>query len=356
MPKETMTPRERWLAVLKREKPDRVPMDYWATAEATDKLKKHLGCRTREQMLDKLRVDYPVSVGPEYIGPKPPRMTDVFGCKYRNVPYGEGAGAGVYREVVEHPLARFTSVEEIEREYTWPSPDWYDYGGIPNQIKGKEDHPIRGGGSEPFLIYKNLRGQEQAFIDLVENPEIAHYCLDKLFDLAYENTRRIYEAIPGKVMITYVAEDMGGQTDLMFSPRQIHTFLLPRMKRIIDLAHENGAYVFHHNDGNCRRILPDMIAAGIDVLNPIQWRCPGMEREGLKRDFGDRLVFHGGVDNQYTLAFGSVEEVRQEVLDNLRILGEGGGYILAPCHNIQPVSPPENIVAMYETCYEHGWT
>lgn len=356
MPKETMTPRERWLAVLKREKPDRVPMDYWATAEATDKLRKHLGCRTREQMLDKLHVDYPVTVGPEYVGPKLPRMTDVFGCKYRSVRYGEGDGAGVYREVVEHPLARFTSVEEIEREYTWPSPDWYDYSGIPAQIKGKEDHPIRGGGSEPFLIYKNLRGQEQAFIDLVENPEIVHYCLDKLFDLAYENTRRIYEAIPGKVMITYVAEDMGGQTDLMFSPRQIHTFLLPRMKRIIDLAHENGAYVFHHNDGNCRRILPDMIAAGIDVLNPIQWRCPGMERESLKRDFGDRLVFHGGMDNQYTLAFGSLEEVRQEVLDNLRILGAGGGYILAPCHNIQPVSPPENIVAMYETCYENGWT
>ena len=80
-----------------------------------------------------------------------------------------------------------------------------------------------------------------------------------------------------------------------------------------------------------------------------------MAREALKRDFGKDLVFHGGVDNQYTLAFGSVEEVRAEVRDNLRILGEGGGYILAPCHNIQAVSPPENIVAMYETGYTEGW-
>jgi uroporphyrinogen decarboxylase len=80
-----------------------------------------------------------------------------------------------------------------------------------------------------------------------------------------------------------------------------------------------------------------------------------MEREGLKRDFGDQLVFHGAMDNQKTLPFGSVEDVRQEVLDNLRILGEGGGYILAPCHNIQAVGPAENVVAMYETCYEHGW-
>ena len=157
-------------------------------------------------------------------------------------------------------------------------------------------------------------------------------------------------------MITYDAEDMGSQESLLFSPKQIHEFLIPRMKRMIDLAHEAGAFVFHHSDGSIRRILPDMIEAGIDVLNPIQWRCKGMEREGLKRDFGDELIFHGAVDNQYTLAFGSVDEVRQEVLDNLRILGKGGGYILAPCHNIQAVGPPENAVTMYQTCYEHGWT
>jgi uroporphyrinogen decarboxylase len=74
-----------------------------------------------------------------------------------------------------------------------------------------------------------------------------------------------------------------------------------------------------------------------------------MAREELKREFGGDVVFHGGVDNQYTLAFGSVDEVCLEVRDNIRILGDGGGYILAPCHNIQAVSPPENIVAMYET-------
>ena len=192
-------------------------------------------------------------------------------------------------------------------------------------------------------------------MDLIEKPEIVHYCLDRLFDLAYENTRRIYERIPGKITFSYVAEDMGGQTDLMFSPRHIQEFLLPGMKRIIDLAHQGGAFVFHHNDGNCRRIIPDMIEAGIDLLNPIQWRSQRMERDGLKRDFGDKIIFHGGMDNQYTLPFGTVEEIRQEVLDNLRILGEGGGYILAPCHNIQPLTPPENVVAMYETCYEHGW-
>jgi uroporphyrinogen decarboxylase len=352
MPKETMTPRERWLAVLTRQQPDRVPMDYWATPEATAKLMKHLGCSSEREMLQKLHVDFVVKVSPDYVGPPLPEHTDAFGRGYRDVDYGRG----VYEECVYHPLAQYNSVEEIEDNYTWPSPDWWDYSSIPQQIEGNEMYPIQGGGSEPFWTYKELRGQEQAFMDLILNPEMVHYCLDKLFDLAYEDTRRIYEQIPGQVMVTYVAEDMGGQNGLMFSRAHVHEFLIPRMKRMIDLVHEAGAFVFHHNDGNCRGIVPDMIEAGIDVLNPIQWRAKGMEREGLKRDFGDKIVFHGAVDNQHTLPFGTVDEVRQEVLDNLRILGEGGGYILAPCHNIQSIGLAENIVAMYETGYEYGWT
>jgi uroporphyrinogen decarboxylase len=378
MPRETMTPRERWLAVLTRRKPDRVPMDYWSTPEFSASLIRHLGLSRKShrglvdmlnrgsrnagylnearaalrEAFKRLHIDFVVHVGPRYVGPKLPDHTDTFGCMYRSIDYGTGK----YSEVVTHPLATFNSVEEIKAKYRWPSPDWYDYSVIPEQITGWEDYPIQGGGSEPFLIYKNLRGQEQAMMDLVEHPEIVHYCLDKLFDLAYTDTQRILETIPGKVMLCYVAEDMGGQNNLMFSKKHIRTFLLPRMKRVIDLAHQGGAFVFHHNDGNCRAILPDMIEAGIDLLNPIQWRSCGMEREGLKADFGAKLIFHGAMDNQYTLPFGTVAEVRQEVADNLRILGAGGGYVLAPCHNLQPVTPPENVVAMYETGYQLGWT
>jgi uroporphyrinogen decarboxylase len=351
MPKETMTSAERWLAILRREEPDRVPMDYWATEEATAKLMKHLGAGSMDEVAERLHIDQPLNVGPDYAGPKLPDGEDVYGFRYTTADYGTGA----YHECAHHPLAEYRSVEEIKRSYRWPSVDWYDFSEIPKQIEGQEHRPIRGGGSEPFLTYKNLRGEARAFMDLAENPEIVHYCLDQLFDFAYESTRRIYEQVPGKVMISYVAEDMGAQGGLMISVDHVREFLLPRMKRMIDLAHEAGAFVFHHNDGACRDILPDMVEAGIDVLNPIQWRCAGMEREGLKRDFGDKLVFHGGVDNQRTLPFGSVEDVRREVIDNLRILGEGGGYILAPCHNIQAVGPPENVVAMYEAGYEHGW-
>ncbi|HSV72434.1 MAG TPA: uroporphyrinogen decarboxylase family protein [Chthonomonadales bacterium] len=351
MPVETMTPRERWLAVLRRQKPDRVPMDYWGTGEASEKLMRHLRCSSMDEVYRRLHIDIPVVVGGRYVGPEPPPGEDVFGVRSRAVEYE----TGVYSEPENRPLEHMESVDQIVREYRWPSPDWWDYSHIGEQVERHPDRPIRGGGSEPFLRYCLLRGIEQAMVDLIENPDIVHYCLGRLFELAYQDTLRIYEQARGQVTITYVAEDMGSQESMMFSPRQVKEFLLPGMKRMIDLTHSAGACVFHHNDGACRPIVPTMIEAGIDVLNPVQWRCKGMEREGLKRDFGDRLVFHGGVDNQYTLAMGTVDEVRREVADNLRILGEGGGYIVAPCHNIQAVSPPENVVALYETGYALGW-
>jgi uroporphyrinogen decarboxylase len=350
MPKETMSPRERWQAAIDHRRPDRVPMDYWGTAEATQNLCRHLGC-TADEAFDRLHIDRPFTVAGRYVGPALPDNQNVFGVRTRPVSYG----AGTYREFVHHPLAAFHSVEEIEANYTWPQPDWWDYRHLSETIRGHEHQPIRGGGSEPFLLYCALRGMEQAYMDLVLNPPLVHYCLDKLFDLAYEDTRRIFEAIPGQVMITYVAEDLGSQESLLFSPTQMKKFLFPRMKRMIDLTHEHGSHVFTHSDGAIRPVIEDLIALGTEVLNPIQWRCAGMEREALKRDFGARLTFHGGMDNQHTVPFGTVDDVRQEVLDNLRILGAGGGYILAPCHNIQSVTPPENIVAIYETGYANGW-
>lgn len=351
MPTESMTPLERWRAVLEGRLPDRAPMDYWATPEANESLMAHLGVETERALYRSLHIDRPRHVSPRYVGPSLPDDRDVFGITYRDVDYGTGS----YHEAVGHPLAEYDSVEAIEANYTWPDPDWWNYENLADQLVGWEAYPVQGGGSEPFLTYKDMRGQQQAFMDLVLHPEMVHYCLDKLFGLARENTVRIYEAIPGRVTFSYVAEDMGSQTGLLFSRDQIREFLIPRMKEMIDLAHEAGAYAFYHSDGAIRQILPDMIEAGVDIVNPLQWRCQGMEREGLKRDFGKDVVLHGGVDNQYTLAFGSVAEVRQEVRDNLAILGADGGYVLAPCHNIQPVSPPENMVAMYEEGYARGW-
>lgn len=350
MPRETMTPRERWEAVLSRQKPDRVPMDIWLTEEARQKLCRHLAC-TFDEALEKLHIDTPRCVGGRYVGPPLEKGTDVFGVKFRVADYGSGS----YEEFEYSPLAEYTSVDEIEANYTWPDPDWWDYSHLPEAVKGNEHRPVRGGGSEPMNRYMKLRGDEQAYMDLLMYPEIVEYCMGKLFDLCYEDTRRIFETIPGVVNITYVAEDLGGQDSLLYSKEQIHQFMLPGMRRMAQLTREHGSHVFTHSDGAVFDIIPDLIDMGMEVLNPIQWRCPGMERERLRDAFGQRISFHGGVDNQQTLPFGTVDEVRREVIENLEILGAYNGYILAPCHNIQAVSPPENVVALYETGYSEGW-
>jgi uroporphyrinogen decarboxylase len=345
-----MTSRERWLAVLKRDGLDRAPMDYWATSEATAQLMKYLDLTEWSDLHARLHTDPLVAVGPRYVGPSTPPGVDMFGCRYQPVDYD----GGTYHECVEPALAGYDSIAQVEAEYTWPSLDWWDYSDLPRQLEGKEDLPIAAGHAEPFARYKALRGQAKAYEDLIDRPEFVHYCLEKLFVLDYVDALRIFETIPGQVLISYVNDDLGGQESLLMSPAHIHEFLVPHMKRLTDLIHQAGAFVFHHNDGAIRRMLPDLVAVGIDILNPVQWRCTGMEREALKRDFGANVIFHGGVDNQHTLARGTIEDVRQEVVDNLRLLGSGGGYILAPCHNIQTVTPPENIVAMYDTAYECG--
>ena len=110
MPRETMTARERWLAVLNREEPDRVPMDYWATPEATQKLMAYLGRASMDELYEQLHIDPIVRVGSRYGGPPVANDEDVFGCRHQNIDYG----TGVYPECVYHPLARYDSAEEIE--------------------------------------------------------------------------------------------------------------------------------------------------------------------------------------------------------------------------------------------------
>ena len=351
MPDE-MTPRERWLAVLNRQPFDRFPLDYRATPEMSATLVEHMGAADMAEVRERLHIDPVMGVGGRYVGPAVAPDEDVFGVKYEMADYG----TGVYREVVSGPLEEFDSIEEIEANYTWPSPDWYTYDHIPAQLEGHEDWVIQGGHYEEFATYKNLRGVAQGYADHIEHPEMVHHIMGKLADLAYARSERIFEAAGGRVIWTWVAEDFGTQEALLMSPAMIREFHFPHIKRLCALAHDYGVFAFHHSDGAVRDNVPQMIEAGIDVLDPVQWRCKGMEREGLMRDFGDQIGFHGAMDNQHTVPFGSVDDVRQEVLDNLRILGAGGGYILAPCHNIQAVTPPQNILALYETGYANAWT
>lgn len=342
-----MNSRERWRAVLKRESVDHVPCDLWATQEVCEILCKELSCNDWWQVIDKLRIDAPYEVKPRYIGPKLSVDCDIWGVKFRNVNYGTGH----YSEPVFHPLAEAKTAEDI-KNYQWPSTNWFDYSHIKEGIEKNSHRPIRAGYVEPFLVYSYMRGLEQAMIDMVANPELIECVFDRIFDFATKDFERILDMANGDIDITVPSEDLGSQTGPLFSLEHFRRFHKPRFKEYIELAHQAEVSVFYHSDGACRDFIPELIEIGIDILNPIQWRCPGMERTALKKDFGEYLVFHGGVDNQQTLPFGRLEDVRSEVVECFETLGAGGGYICAPCHNIQSNTPVENILQMYGTIKE----
>jgi hypothetical protein len=141
-----MTGRERWRAVLARQKPDRIPMNIWATEETFRLLQDHLG-RDKDALLDRLHIDMPLAVAGRYVGPPLPPNQDAYGLIYRDIEYGTGA----YHEPVNTPLARFNTVDEIEAGCRWPSPDWWDYSWLPAEMKGQEHRIVRGGYSNGKL-------------------------------------------------------------------------------------------------------------------------------------------------------------------------------------------------------------
>ncbi|MGO8787612.1 MAG: uroporphyrinogen decarboxylase family protein [Terriglobia bacterium] len=349
-----MTPRERWLALLKGETPDRVPCDYWATTEVTERLRKELGCDSERTLWEHLEIDKLVAVSAVHPLAKEENwhtqsLWSLWHIEVAKVSYGDGLGT--YEEAVTNPLAKAETAADVER-FDWPDGAMWNVGRVRAQCEAWPGYPILGGCYEPFYLYCRLRGMEQALADLAMNPEVAEAALERIYDIHESIIRRTLEAAPGLIDFVYVAEDLGTQDTLLMSPATFRRFLKPWMRKMIDLIHSFGVKVMHHDDGAIRPLLPELIEIGIDVLNPVQWRCPGMAREELTRDFGKSLVFHGGVDNQQTLPFGTPDDVKREVAENIRIFSKGKGYIVGPCHNLQPNTPTANILAMYEAVHE----
>lgn len=342
-----MTSKQRWRAVVERKGLDRLPVDYWGTGEINRKMREALRCRDDEALYRTLGIDKVHHVWPDLRDPHAAERNgaNVWGITHRTIEHAGGAGS--YDEVDFAPLAACETVADVER-FRWPDPDWWTHGHVAERCRSQLEWPLMGGSFEPFYLYSQMRGVESAMEDLVEHADMVEAALERIFQIEYTIIERTLRAAGGAVDLIYVAEDLGSQESLLFSPAMFKRFLKPRMKKMIELTHRYGAVVFHHDDGAIRAILPELLEVGIDILNPIQWRCGGMDRGALKRDFGDRLIFHGAMDNQQTLPFGSEEAVRQEVRDNVRLLGAGGGYILAPCHNLQSITPVENVLAMYD--------
>jgi uroporphyrinogen decarboxylase len=146
----------------------------------------------------------------------------------------------------------------------------------------------------------------------------------------------------------WTGDDVASQTGMMMSPDTWREIVRPHLQRVFDVGRKRGLWVAYHCCGGLRSIIGDLVEMGLDVLNPVQCNCPGMDAAELKREFGDKLAFMGGVDTQDMLPNGSADDVRRATRHLLDVMtGDGGGYILAASHTIPPETPEENIFAMY---------
>ena len=360
------------IAVLGHELPDRVPVDLGSTAvssihqRANDALKTLLGIEANEpvhdvaqgivvpdeQILQRFGVDC------RRVVLRPPSTAAAASPSSNEDTYLDEWGvrrqrAELYWEIVGHPLAD-ARVEDL-RHYPWPDPhDPCRVAGLAEEARRlyeETDYALVadfvGGGIFEQALW--MRGFERFLMDLITDEPLVIALLDTLLERYIEFYAVYLEAVGPYVQIVAVGDDLGMQTGLLISPKLYRRLIKPRHKELYDFIHSRTeAKIMHHTCGSVFPIVQDLIDVGVDILNPIQTSARGMDPAALKREFGEQLVFHGGIDVQQILPFATPERVREEVKRIVATLGQGGGYILAPSHNIQADVPPENVLAMYE--------
>jgi uroporphyrinogen decarboxylase len=379
--KKTMTSRERVIATLEHTEPDRVPISMSITVDAYNNLKRYLGVEPDEKtkvgrwtevsihplVAEKFGLDvlWVPSGSPHKKRPQPAnpdQRVDDWGVLWTKTPRPDG---GYYYEMTGHPLKDAT-VKDLD-DYEWPDPkdpgytegvrEYYRY------IHEETEFAILtkfGGAIFEQAWY--LRGLEKFMTDLVENQDFVHALLGKIYQVQLGLDEAGIEAAGEYVDIMRLSgEDLGTQENPMISMRMFRSLLRPYLEKLWGIAKRTltaknpRAKIMLHSCGAISTFIPDWIEMGLDVLDPIQPQAKGMEPEGLKARFGDKLVFHGGIDAQYVLPFGTTEEVRQATRRYIQALAPGGGYIVAPVHNVQGDVPPQNLVAMRDAVEEFGY-
>jgi uroporphyrinogen decarboxylase len=289
-------------------------------------------------------------------------VTDFYGCGWRFV-----EGQDLYFNLVASPLAGVESLSDAK--HFFPRKDWTSYAAA---VRRALDEQIGAVGTFCGVADRNtagltenslrLRGYENWFVDTVVDPE----GVEALLDVMVEDKLRYWDIVidwaletgnAPKINVISEADDLGSQTATILAPHLIRKMIIPRFKTIFTHLKKRlpRVKIFMHSCGAVRELIPDLIEAGMDILNPVQFTAAGMDLEGLKRDFGDALTFWGGgVDTQSTLSHGTPRQVADEVWRIIDIMAPGAGFVFAPVHNVQDDVPPENFWAMWDTLEEHG--
>jgi uroporphyrinogen decarboxylase len=345
-----MNSKARVLAAFDHCVPDRVPLWYGATDAVTGRLMRLCGVRDEEALMRRMHIDFR-RVHERYIGPELATKAD---GSLRTF-WGVWRSGAYYGQPTSHPLAGVETVEQVE-EHAWPSPDWFGFSHLREQCEAWRDYAIIGG---PWVVVftdaTELVGMSEFFIKMHTHPDVMKAVIQKVSDFYYEVAVRFFGACGDLLDIFFFGDDMGTQQAPFISLAMWDEFLKPHVARFIDLGRQAGLKTMFHSCGAVRPLIPHFIELGLDALNPIQRRARGMELDGLKRDFGDHLTFHGAIDHQQVLPFGSASDVVREVREVIDVLAPGGGYCLAASHDLLlDEFPPENILTMYDEAYEYG--
>lgn len=258
------------------------------------------------------------------------------------------------------PLAEAESVDEL-LSYPWPDP----YApGRNREIRERIRHlyhnteyalAARSVSHGIFELAWEMRGMENLLCDMMTDKEFANALLDKTLELQIGLYDVLLEDSGEYVQIVETADDYGTQNGPMMSPELFEEMILPRRKKLNAFIHSKApkAKIFHHTCGSVYRLIPGLIEAGVQVLNPVQPSAAEMDTFRLKEEFGDRLVFHGGIDEQTALIY-EQEVLRKEMEERIASLGRDGGYIMAPTSNFQDDMPLVNIVNFAKMAKEAG--
>ena len=339
-----MTPKQRVHRALRREPVDRVPIFMWFHPDTTARLAALLEIpvdHVADAMGNDVRMtwvnnNYAMEgITHEHEGES---HVDFWGVKWVKV--------GLFNQIAEFPLERASREEILRYEFPVAHKDELVDQMLP-VVEGAGDYFI-GCDVSPcvFEMYWRLRGMEGTLTDMAGDPELTHEMFRRCADFADLLGEAACERFP--LDWYWAGDDVASQLSLMMSPQSWRELVKPYLQQNFDVGKNRDLWVAYHCCGALRDIIPDLIEIGLDVLNPVQCNCPGMDPLDLKREFGRELSFMGGVDTQDVLPNGTAAEVRRATARLIQgMTADGGGYILAASHTIPPETPEENIFGMY---------
>lgn len=383
-----MTSYERVKAALEHREPDKIPFDLGAAAvtsiniNSLRALKKYLGlpgdvklrdritqiAHIEQDIIDVLKIDVK-SVCPQAsrikglkrdlgVADGYDRIIDEWGMGWRMPIQG-----GHYYDLFKSPLAGLDTIKEVEN-YPWPDAlDMARYA----DMKVDADQIVKTEKMGFFLERMSsgmwehamwMRGYEQFYMDMMINPGLVQAIMEKILEINMQYWERAIEAVGENLLVVSMADDLGSQNSLLVDLQDYKEQIWPFHKRLFDFIKtkaKSKVYIFFHNDGAVMETFPLLIEAGVDIMNPFQVNCEGMDTRKFKKEFGKDLTIWGGsCDNQQVMPFGTPQQVRDETRRRIEDLAPGGGFIFAPIHVIQNGVPPENIMAWWETLQDYG--